>query len=194
MTKSTDSAMSIESLWHDFGFDPNENQERAIRHLEGPLYLPAGPGSGKTRVLLWRTLNLIIFRGVSPDEIFLSTFTEKAALQLREGLRALLAVATNRTGRPYDTARMYVGTMHSLCQRILADRRFYPGRQRGRAPLLLDELDQYLHLHRRRTWKELTALAGFAADPEQMINSVFGSTSQSRHEAVSNCIALFNRL
>ncbi len=194
MNKSIDCTVSIEDLWREFDFEPNKNQLRAIRHLDGPLYLPAGPGSGKTRVLLWRTLNLIVFKGVSPDQIFLSTFTEKAALQLREGLRVILAAATNRTGLAYDTARMYVGTMHSLCQRILADRRFYPGRQRGRAPILLDDLDQYLHLHRRRTWRELTALAGFAADPEQMINGVFGSASSSRHEAVSNCIALFNRL
>jgi DNA helicase-2/ATP-dependent DNA helicase PcrA len=194
MIEHIDRTLSIEDLWHEFGFAPNENQQRAIRNLDGPLYLPAGPGSGKTRVLLWRTLNLIVFKGVPPEEIYLSTFTEKAASQLREGLRVLLAAATNRTGRPYDTARMYVGTMHSMCQRILADRRFYPGRQRGRAPLLLDELDQYLYLHRRRNWRELTALAGFAADPEQLINGVFGSPSQSRHEAVSNCIALFNRL
>jgi len=185
--------VSIEDLWRQFDFAPDGNQERAIRHLDGPLYLPAGPGSGKTRVLLWRTLHLIVFAGVPPEEIFLSTFTEKAALQLREGLRVLLAEATNRTGQPYDTARMYVGTTHSLCQRIIADRRFRPVRQRGHAPLVLDELDQYLHVHRRQTWKELTALAGFTADPERAINDAFGSVSESRHEAVSNCIALFNR-
>jgi DNA helicase-2/ATP-dependent DNA helicase PcrA len=186
--------VTIEELWSEFGFKPNTNQERAIRHLDGPLYLPAGPGSGKTRVLLWRTLNLIVFSGVTPEEIYLSTFTDKAALQLREGLRSLLAAVTNRTGRPYDTGRMYVGTTHALCQRLLVDRRFYPGRQRGRTPLLIDELDQYLHLHRRRTWRELTALSGFASDPEPVINSVFGFASLSRHQAVSNCIALFNRL
>ena len=185
--------MRIEDLWTEFRFDPNDNQQRAIQHRDGPLYLPAGPGSGKTRVLLWRTLNLIVFNGVSPEEIYLSTFTEKAALQLREGLRVLLAAVTNRTGRPYDTARMYVGTTHALCQRLLADRRFYAERQRARAPLLIDELDQYLHLHRRRTWTELTALAGFTSEVEPTINGIFGFSSQSRHEAVSNCIALFNR-
>jgi DNA helicase-2/ATP-dependent DNA helicase PcrA len=184
---------TIEDLWRHFRFKPNENQERAIRYADGPLYLPAGPGSGKTRVLLWRTLNLIVFKEVSPDQILLSTFTEKAALQLREGLHVLLAAATNLTGRTYDTARMYVGTMHSLCQRMLVDRRFHVGRQRGRAPLLLDELDQYLYLHRPRTWVELTSLAGFPPGSEAVINGVFGFPSQSRHEAVSNCISLFNR-
>jgi len=185
---------TIEDLWQQFGFQPNKNQDRAIRHVDGPLFLPAGPGSGKTRVLLWRAVNLIVFEGLAPEEIFLSTFTDKAAHQLREGLRILLAAVTNRTRRPYDTARMYVGTMHSLCQKMLVDRRFYVERQRGRAPLLIDELDQYLHLHRRRTWTELTALAGFAADPEPSINGLFGYPSQSRHEAVTNCISLFNRL
>src|SRR5688572_3735469 len=152
---------SIENLWKTANFKPNPAQEAAILHTAGPLYMPAGPGSGKTRVLLWRTLNLIVFNEVSPQDIYLSTFTEKAALQLREGLRMLLAAATNRTGRPYDTARMYVGTTHSLCQRILTDRRFYPARQRGRAPILFDELDQYLHLHSVRAWTALTERAGF---------------------------------
>ncbi len=54
-------------------------------HVDGPLFLTAGPGSGKTRVLLWRTVNLIVFNDVKPEEIFLGTFTEKAAHQLREG-------------------------------------------------------------------------------------------------------------
>src|SRR5438034_1732624 len=104
-------------LWREFAFAPNDEQQAAILHTDGPLYLPAGPGSGKTRVLLWRTLNLILFHAVKPDEIFLSTFTEKAALQLREGLRGLLALATARSGETCDVSRMYVGTVHSLCQR-----------------------------------------------------------------------------
>lgn len=187
---------TLERLWFDFDFSPNENQREAILHLDGPLFLPAGPGSGKTRVLLWRTLNLIAFHYVKPEEIFLSTFTEKAALQLREGLRTLLAAASNYTGKPYDTGKLYVGTVHSLCQRLLSDRRFYPNRQRDRVPLLLDELDQYLHLSRRRIWNALLAQAGFGEDAVVEINSWFDSVrpSQSRHVALTNCIALFDRL
>jgi DNA helicase-2/ATP-dependent DNA helicase PcrA len=132
--------VTLEQLWDAKGFSPNEAQQKAIRHIQGPLYLPAGPGSGKTRVLLWRTLNLIVFHGVAPDAIYLSTFTEKAALQLKEGLRDLLGMASTFTGQPYDITQMYVGTVHSLCQRLLIDRRFYPNRERGKAPSLVDEL------------------------------------------------------
>ena len=90
--------LTVEDLWREAGFSPNDAQRAAILHVDGPLYLPAGPGSGKTRVLLWRTLNLCVFHGVQPEQIFLSTFTEKAAFQLKEGLRTLLGQVTNHTG------------------------------------------------------------------------------------------------
>src|SRR5439155_6695710 len=79
---------SLEELWKAADFDPNDDQRRAVQYIGGPLFLTAGPGSGKTRVLLWRALHLIVHHDVKPEEIFLSTFTEKASLQLREGLRA----------------------------------------------------------------------------------------------------------
>lgn len=186
---------TLERFWNDLDFEPNPNQEKAIRHTEGPLYLTAGPGSGKTRVILWRTLNLIVFHGVEPDAIFLSTFTEKAAHQLREGLRALLNLATRYTGQPYDIARMYVGTVHSLCQRLVADRRLTPGHERGRTPRLLDEIGQYFQVYRRRNWEALTAAVGMGAEAASEINGYFdGYDSLSRHKAATHCIALFNRL
>src|SRR5262249_30230429 len=111
--------LTLTELFEKVGFTPNSRQRAAVEHLRGPLYLPAGPGSGKTRVLLWRVLNLIVFQGTAPESIFLSTFTEKAALQLREGLRTLLTLATEHTGCAYDIGKLYVGTVHSLCQRLL---------------------------------------------------------------------------
>lgn len=185
--------LSLTALWQTVGFTPNPAQHDAILHVDGPLYLPAGPGSGKTRVLLWRTLNLIVFHNVPPERIFLSTFTEKAALQLREGLRHLLALVTNQTGHPFDLSKMYVGTVHALCQRLLLDRNLYPHRQRRQAPALLDELGQFFFLYNKRQWAALTSELDFGGEAYPAINALFGVNSESRYAAVTNCLALFNR-
>lgn len=184
----------IDKLWKAAGFKPNDAQRDAILHVEGPLFLPAGPGSGKTRVLLWRTVNLIVVHGVPPEAIYLSTFTEKAARQLKEGLRVLLGLASNETDRPYDISQMYVGTVHSLCQRLILDRRFYPDKQRPHPPILVDELGQYFYLHKPAAWERFVQAAGFDGDANVLINELFGKNSESRHHAVVNTMALFNRL
>ena len=98
--------MSISSLWASAGFNPNQNQEEAILYNDGPLFLPAGPGSGKTRVLLWRVVNLLVFHNVQPNEIFLSTFTEKAASQLKDGLESYLSMISDKNGKIYDLLEM----------------------------------------------------------------------------------------
>lgn len=182
----------LQKLWRDFAFDPNDEQRAAILHVDGPLFLPAGPGSGKTRVLLWRTVNLITTHGVQPDEIFLSTFTEKAALQLRNGLRTLLSAVSEETGQSFDTAKLYVGTVHSLCQRLLLDRRISAHRSRSRSPILLDELSQYLFLRRRRNWDAILEATGFKSPTEVL--SVFGDRGISRHKAIAHFLSFFNRL
>ena len=185
----------LEDLWAKANFKPNEDQRDAILHLDGPLFITAGPGSGKTRVLLWRTVNLIVYHGVLPEEIFLSTFTEKAAHQLKEGLRTLLGLATNFTGQQYDLSLMYLGTVHSLCQRMLSDRRrFSIDRHRNRPPQLIDELGQYFHISRNRTWRKILESAGLEFENAHMtINQIWGETSASKHLAVTNCQAIFNR-
>lgn len=191
------SNLIIQDLWAGVKpkpFKPNPNQEKAILHTDGPLFLTAGPGSGKTRVLLWRTLNLIVFHNVQPEEIFLSTFTEKAAFQLQEGLRSLLGLVTNLTGVPYDLSKMYVGTVHSLCRRLLADRRFSNGGHRPASLALQDDLSQYFYISRSRYWEAATASAKFSENANETITKFFkGTLSSSKHVAVSHCISLFNR-
>lgn len=179
-------------LWRDYNFCPNDEQREAILHTEGPLFLPAGPGSGKTRVLLWRVVNLITTHGVRPEEIFLSTFTEKAALQLRNGLITLLSDVSEKTGKPYDTGKLYVGTVHSLCQRLVTDRNFSTHRARTKPPILLDELDQYMILRRRRNWDAILEASGFSS-PVDVI-AAFADRGRSRHKAISHLISFFNRL
>lgn len=197
--------MNLEDYWKLKNFIPNEKQEQAIRHVDGPLFLTAGPGSGKTRVILWRTVNLIVFHNVNPRNIFLATFTEKAAHQLKEGLRSLLGMITNETGRPFDISPMAIGTVHSICQDILIDRgrRFSADGTRSRAPVLLDSLAQYFRVYRRAYWRELLNAGGYfnsediEKDEEQAqreINTYFtGKDLYSRHVAATNLISIFNR-
>lgn len=186
-------ALDIETLWARAGFTPNPSQRNAILHTDGPLFMTAGPGSGKTRVLLWRTLNLIVFHDVPPDEVFLGTFTEKAALQLRQGLTAYLSDATHLTGKAYDLSRMPIGTVHSICRRILSERRFSRGRMRPGNVALVDELDQYFAI--LREWDALKKAAGFEREANETISEYFsGFRSKSRHGAVRAAVSFFNRL
>ncbi len=184
-------AITLEQLWEEARFSPNPSQFEAITHVEGPLFLPAGPGSGKTRVLLWRTVNLIVFHGIEPDEIFLSTFTEKAAFQLKQGLQSLLGLVTNHTNQPYDLSGMFIGTVHSLCQRLITDRKYSPDKTRPRRPHVLDALSQYFHVSRflRDTLPE------YEFD-HTTINRLFSRgdfVSESRNNAINNSIKVFNR-
>lgn len=187
---------TLETLWKIKGFKPNDSQREAILHTNGPLFLTAGPGSGKTRVLLWRTLNLIVFHGVKPEEIFLSTFTEKAALQLKEGLRSLLGLVTNETGKPYDISKMAIGTVHSICQTLITDRRFSEAGARKHPPVLMDSLSQYFKIYNKKFWEELWTAGGFK-DEETAHHTItkyfLDKEINSRHAAVTECIALFNR-
>lgn len=86
----------------------NEHQQKAVLHGTGPAIVLAGAGSGKTTVLTTRTAHLISQKNVSPQALFVVTFTNKAAGEIRERIR-------NQTG--YDLP--YSGTFHSLCARIL---------------------------------------------------------------------------
>lgn len=193
----------IQYYWSLKGFKPNPKQEQAILHTQGPLFLTAGPGSGKTRVILWRTVNLIVFHKVDPKRIFLATFTEKAAHQLKDGLRSLLGLITNETGIPYDISGMAIGTVHSICQDILVDRDRIFSEERSNSPVLLDSLSQYFKIYRRGFWRELLNAGGYLLtediekdeeNAQREINNYFdGKDYYSRHYAASNIISIFNR-
>lgn len=187
--------MTVEELFTTVGFKPNKSQHAAILHIKGPLFLTAGPGSGKTRVLLWRTVNLIVCQGVPPERIFLSTFTEKAAHQLKEGLRYLLAIATSRTGQHYDISGMAIGTVHSICRRMITDRSFSAPGARPDPVVLMDELSQYFQVS-RRAWEALLAPLGKeqAEEAQRFLNKTIDDADNgSKHLAVLSAIKAFNR-
>lgn len=182
----------VARLWEDLPFRPNDEQQRAIEHTNGPLLITAGPGTGKTQVLLWRTVHLIVDHQVPPEAILLGTFTEKAARQLEQGLADYLAKATQLTHRSYDCSRMLIGTLHSICRRILTDRRFVHTEQCQNRGRLQDELDQYFWV--LDSWDALLREGGFQNNGNREINTyVSNSGLNSRHAAVGTAISFFNR-
>lgn len=87
----------------------NEEQKKAVKHIDGPCYVVAGPGSGKTRVLVARAQYMIL-NGISPSNIVLFTFTNKAAREIKERIVDAIGEQGN-----YIT----IGTYHSVCSRLL---------------------------------------------------------------------------
>ena len=135
--------ISLNEIFQKCGFVPNKDQERAIKHTEGPLLIIAGPGSGKTEVLIYRTLNLILCKDVKPENILLCTFTEKAAEQLKARLKLYLY----KCGRDdVDLSKMSVGTINSICNRIIQDHiNRFPNLHKNYE--VLEELTQALFLY-----------------------------------------------
>ncbi|MBL8987552.1 MAG: UvrD-helicase domain-containing protein [Gemmatimonadetes bacterium] len=88
----------------------NPEQREAALHVEGPMLVLAGAGSGKTRVLTTRIAMLIERHGVRADRIFAVTFTNRAAGEMRERIGAML-------DRP--ATGLWIGTFHSLSARLL---------------------------------------------------------------------------
>jgi DNA helicase-2/ATP-dependent DNA helicase PcrA len=128
------------------GYDLNQRQKNAVDHGTGPLWLLAGPGSGKSEVLVTRALKLLCVDGVAPRSIFLTTFTTKAARNLEDRLASYLATLqeADPSLRSIDLADMRLGTLHSLCNDILQEYR-YPVYQNVR---LLDDVEQHLFAYR----------------------------------------------
>ena len=90
-------------------------QRQAVEHVDGPLLILAGPGSGKTRVVTHRTAHLL-GQGISPRQILALTFTNKAA----DEMQARLAVLA-------PDQRVWMGTFHRFCARLLRQYASYVG-------------------------------------------------------------------
>ncbi len=91
----------------------NAEQHQAVTHVDGPLLVLAGAGSGKTRVLTSRVAYLVAQGHAAPEQILAVTFTNKAAGEMKARIEKLTAI---------DQRRMQVSTFHSFSSLLL---RFY---------------------------------------------------------------------
>ena len=88
----------------------NREQQQAMEHKDGPMLVLAGPGSGKTEVIIRRTRKLIQDYQVAPSSILVVTFTKAAAGQMRERFLHLCGV---------EKSQVTFGTFHGIFYGIL---------------------------------------------------------------------------
>jgi DNA helicase-2/ATP-dependent DNA helicase PcrA len=119
----------------------NEDQIEAVASIDGPVLIIAGPGTGKTLTMVARTLYILLSGDVKPEEIILTTFTEKAAFELRDRVSQL----ARKLDLQEQLHLLKVVTLHSLCNDFI-------GKFLAHSPLkkgyqVLDELTQIFFLY-----------------------------------------------
>jgi len=142
----------------------NKEQKEAVISTEGPCLILAGAGSGKTRVLTYRTAYLID-KGVPDENILLTTFTNKAAGEMRTRITKLLDIEHS----------VLISTFHSLCAKILR----IEGNRAGFGSnfVIYDEQDQ------KDTIKECFKTLGLSIK-EYKPSSVLATISQAKNELI----------
>lgn len=135
--------------------DLNPMQNAAVRTINGPLLIIAGPGSGKTKTLVERVVHLIVDEKIEANSVLIATFTEKAA-------KELITRVSNRAmelGVDINLAEMYIGTLHSIFLRVIEEYR--PKTSLLRNYRLMDEFEQKYLLH--RNLRDFQAIEGYGA-------------------------------
>lgn len=97
-----------------------ENQSRIVNHIDGPILVVAGPGSGKTRVLTERIINLL---SIGKKRILALTFSNKAADEIKSRVE-------NRLGDEAED-KTFIGTIHSFCLDVINDKGYLIGLPTG---------------------------------------------------------------
>lgn len=116
----------------------NEPQAAAVTHVDGPLLIFAGAGSGKTRVIVYRIATLVAEHRVPPYRVLAVTFTNKAAGEMKRRLEGLIG--------PDVAKDLWVGTFHSVCVRLL--RRYHDAAGLERNFVIYDDGDQRTVMNR----------------------------------------------
>ena len=95
----------------------NKKQFEAVETVNGPVVIIAGPGTGKTKTLVERTVNILVNKEVEAKKIMITTFTNKAAKELELRINERL----EELNKNIDISDMYLGTMHSIWTRLIQE-------------------------------------------------------------------------
>lgn len=144
----------------------NDKQKEAVMHVDGPCLVLAGAGSGKTKVLTERIVNLIN-NGVSPFNILAITFTNKAAREMRERVYNSIEEEANK---------IFIGTFHSLGLKIVRENASVIGYSNNVTILDRDDVNTLI----KRFMKELNL------DTEHYpVKSILNKISFAKNEGLS---------
>ena len=181
----------IEGVEAKNNFPLDQAQKQAITYGNGPLLIAAGPGTGKTEVLVARCLKFICCDNVAPGSILLTTFTDKAAKNLEDRLSEAFLFLAQKYPRlaGVDPSALRIGTLHGLCIDILQEYR-YTAYQNLR---LLDEMGSALLIHKSVT-NNIKPLRDSLFDG---FNYLFGNKPKpllNRWDWTLALVQLFNRL
>ncbi|MGL5644544.1 ATP-dependent helicase, partial [Cetobacterium sp.] len=147
----------------------NLSQKEAVENIDGPLLIIAGPGSGKTRTLVERMVYMIKERNIKPDEILVSTFTERAAREL-----------TTRIGNRLKNEKiylegLYIGTLHSICLKIIDENIEYSNLEKGYR--VLDNVDQKFFIFSKlKFFKDIKGFKEFFQNKSYLTNWKIGES------------------
>src|SRR5580700_1124269 len=148
-------------------FEADERQCEAIEHIQGPMLVVAGAGTGKTTVLTKRIARLIGEGHARPDEVLAVTYTKNAAEEMNGRVRRELK-GTNLAG-------LQVRTFHDYCNQLLAR----AGKQFG----VLDDKDLWIFLRRRIRELHLNHFVR-AADVGKFLNDLLDFMRRCQDELV----------
>ncbi|MEA2450695.1 MAG: hypothetical protein QOG63_2627, partial [Thermoleophilaceae bacterium] len=156
-------------------------QLEAIERRDGPLFLHAGAGSGKTRVLVERFVRTVCEDGVAVDRLLAITFTEKAAAELKGRVRARFLELGERE-RAREAERAWVSTIHGFCSRLLRANALAAGidpdfrvlDEPRAARIAIDAFDRSLEDFVRAGGEQLDLAASYTPDKlERMVRTVY---------------------
>jgi len=152
----------------------NPEQQQAVTHVNGPLFIVAGAGTGKTTVITKRIAWLIEQGHAKPEQILALTFTDKAAGEMEERVDVLL---------PYGYVDLQISTFHAFCERLLRDH----GVHIGLSPdfRILSELDVWLLMRQKFERFELEYYRPLG-NPTKYLRTLLQHFSRAKDAAITS--------